>query len=94
MSAIWKYAFPVGGGTFRPLMPEGAEIVHVAMQADGLSETLCAWALVDPAAALKPVALAVFATGQEFDADEWEHVGTGIFLGGRYVWHLCRRRGA
>ena len=97
MSVIWKYPIPVGMAPIFVLMPEGAEVVHVATQihvatqSNGRDQTLCAWALVDPSAPEEQAVFFTVATGQEF-GEEWEHVGTGLFHNGLYVWHLLRRR--
>ena len=90
MKTIWKYTFPIQDEHMIP-MPQGAEILHVAMQGV-TSQTPTLWALVDPKAKLVPRRLSLRGTGHDAsDLTAADHIATFQQLGGVLVWHLFDR---
>lgn len=65
-------------------MPEGARILHFENQ----NEFLTIWAEVDPDAPFVQRYFQIVATGGHFPEPEYSYIGTAIFNGGSYVWHL------
>jgi hypothetical protein len=76
------YKYHVEGEVF---MPEGYKILHVGEQ----NRSLFVWALVDPNRLEMPVRFEVHGTGQPFDPEGLEHIGTAFQ--GPYVWHVFKR---
>ena len=66
-------------------MPKGATVLSVANQQD----TLCLWAMVDPAAPEVFREFDVLGTGKAIP--EWERVFIGTVLIGQFVWHVFER---
>lgn len=85
MKTIWK--FELSGMRVSIPMPEGAQLLHVAVQDD----ILRLWALVDPTVAPVERTFRVIGTGWSIDdayAEKLRHVGTTLTEGGEYVWHV------
>lgn len=83
--AIYKYPMPVPSDLDVLDMPAGARVLSVAVQ-DGVP---CVWALVDPAAPLRPRAFAWRGTGHDASGLEAARfVGTVLMADGRLVFHL------
>ena len=68
------------------MMPKGAEILSVQVQAD----VLCLWALVDPDAKLQKRVIEILGTGNPIDVPGVTHkfIGTVQMRGGSLVWHV------
>lgn len=86
MRVVWKFGLPVTDGV-EILMPEGAEILHVANQYEVNISTLEVWALVDPDADEVPRKFTIHGTGHPV-TDGGTYVGTVISAQGRLVWHV------
>ena len=84
MSRIYKYPLAFTG-VQEIEMPKGAQVIHVGVQA----ETICLWAIVDPARPVERRSFAILATGQpDFDPAIVQHLGSVIMTGGALVWHV------
>ena len=88
MKTIWKFTF-FTMDEYGIRMPQGAEILHVAMQ--GVTpQTPTLWALVDPNAEEVTRRLAIRGTGHDAsDLTAADHVAT-VQQGAR-VWHVFDR---
>ena len=64
------------------------EIKHVAVQ----NGQITLWIEVDPGDGLLETDFKVVATGEAYNGDVWEHVGTVLMLEGSYVWHIMKAR--
>lgn len=86
MKKIFRYPIEVTNIN-RVLMPEGAQILKVAIKDDQLS----VWALVDEMSPDEWQTFYVFGTGH----DIFEPIGQYIdsVLDGRFVWHVFREAG-
>ena len=82
MKIIWKYTLVHGHQTVT--MPEGAEVLSVAMQGD----RIMLWALVRPDAAPSPRRFVVIGTGWKLPEGEWRFLRTVLTDGGAFVWHV------
>jgi hypothetical protein len=83
-TTIWKFPLGYADDVITIAMPEGAAVLHVAMQ-DGRPHL---WARVDPAA---PKVLRHFrwaGTGHNLTNDVGEHLGTWTQAGDQLVFHL------
>jgi hypothetical protein len=84
VSVIWKFPIEVADAQIVQ-MPLGAKILTAQMQRD----QLCLWALVDPAAPIWPMEIAIIGTGHEARlARGMEYVATVQELDGALVWHV------
>ena len=91
MKTIHKYEIKKeSAGVFE--MPRGARVIHTDNQPyqglDGHYDRLMLWAEVDTDRQTEHRRWKVIATGQERPGDDYEHVGTALFTGGAYVWHI------
>ena len=66
-------------------MPKGAEILTVQIQ-DGQMFNACIWAKVNPENELEKRHFIVVGTGQGFQDDNTNYIGT--YQDGPFVWHL------
>ena len=82
---IWKFPIAVRDKVTMT-MPEGAEIIHVAMQ--GEQPTM--WAIVDPSAMQISRHFYIFGTGNQIQSPS-KHVGTFFMLDGTLVWHVFEK---
>lgn len=85
MQKVFKYLLPVFTHS-EIQMPEGAKILHVAVQAG----YPFIWALVNPDAPLKTRSFDVYATGHEIinPAFTRKFIGTFFVNGGEFVFHV------
>lgn len=88
---IWKFDVPIGLKQVTRPLPPGAQIVHVAKQADG---AITFWAefntlFQDEPHLFEERIFRVFGTGHRIESD-WDYVGT--ILDEPYVWHLYEAR--
>lgn len=99
MKTVWKY--PIAGGRVTVIeVPQGAQLLHVAMQAKvpgspAIGETPTLWYLVDPAEPKEKKTIVVVGTGDQLHARDGslEHLGSVLTSdGGGYVWHLFENR--
>lgn len=84
--SIWKYPLRFQPAQFVD-MPAGARVLSV--QYNPRDGAVCAWALVDPTAALAPVFVTMIGTGDMAIGSgpfPHRHVGTVILADGT-VWH-------
>lgn len=86
MNVIYKYPLAITAEQTL-LLPIGAKVLSVQMQ--GSVPTV--WTLQDASntATTTEVLVAMVATGQEFDIDNWNYVDT--LQDGSYVWHVFMR---
>lgn len=91
MKAIWKYQLDPTGSQIVQL-PEGARILCVQTQAQDYRNTICLWALVDPAAPKRDVEIRTHGTGHELppEAVRYGYLGTYQLQGGALVFHVFR----
>ena len=85
---IWKFPLALEG-LISVAMPEGAEILHFAMQGD----TPTIWALVEPSRMNESRHFQLAGTGHplaESDGSPATHIGTCVH--GPFVWHLFEQR--
>ena len=78
---VYKYRLERCGGPQNPELPNGAEIVHIAMQGD----SICIWALVDVREDVGNRKFIIYGTGHPITT-AGKHIGT--VLDGRFVWHV------
>lgn len=90
MRTHYKYALELTGQDQTVEMPEGAAVVHVAVQ-DGRP---CIWAMVDPEAEPVERVFTLLAAGQQFDAAHWMRWGTVLLSDGALVFQVAERRPA
>lgn len=82
-ASVWKWQ--IHGGALRAYMPEGATILHVAVQGG----VPCFWALVDPEAPTEPRRFRVVGTGHPIDdVDVLTFVGTFLLDVEGLVFHV------
>lgn len=91
--SIWKFPVERVADTFEVEMPEGAQILHLAMQPQsGYGEVLCLWALCDVEVRKVARRFKIRGTGHAIDgskpAEIGAYVGTFQMHGGDLVWHL------
>lgn len=85
MKTIWKFEIPVDGEWNIPV-PKGAEFLpKVEVPAANL---IWVWAIVDPLAPLVSRPFRVYGTGHRLGHNPGEYIGTGLWNGGRLVWHV------
>jgi hypothetical protein len=89
MKRIWKFCIKGVGDQIEDQieigMPEGAEILCVQSQGEGVF----IWAIVDDNMGYERRRFAVYGTGQEIDAITVErYIGTFQLYGGKLVFHL------
>ena len=82
MKTIWKYPLELKG-LQNISIPEGAEILHCAIQNDGIF----LWALVDPSLPLQRREIEMIGTGNEVSEDE-ERKYISTIIDGALVWHI------
>jgi len=82
-TTIWKFPLAI---TDRQTvtMPEGARILNAQMQ----GQTLCLWALVNPAAPGKDREIEVLGTGNPAPDENRCYISTTQMHGGALVWHV------
>lgn len=85
MDKIYKYPLYLAAGIQYVSMPQGARIVHFAMQDD----QPCMWARVDPLAAMLQREFWILGTGHDI-SDNLKHIGTTLH--GAFVWHLFEEK--
>lgn len=83
---VYKYPLKRTQNTLQ--MPKGAKVLTVARQGD--NPTL--WAMVDPEAAMEDRTFSVVGTGESFDAEHAEYVGTSHEIMGWMVFHVFELR--
>ena len=83
MRTIWKYELEIADEAQKFRMPEGARLIFEATQ----QGSPCLWAEVDPEAPLVERWFVVHGTGHDIDHDG-DYVGSGLALGGQFVWHV------
>lgn len=84
MAEIWKYEIEVADEATELVMPEGAEFLgRVEATSYG---TLLLWATVDPARTIASRRVRVYGTGQTFDPEVMQYVGTA--RAGILIWHV------
>lgn len=87
MKVIHKFPVePVSEGVpyFTAMLPDGAEFLHVEQQ----KEYVQMWWMLDPKASKFARQFRIVATGEEFDAEGLEFLGTFFVDGGSLVFHL------
>lgn len=57
-------------------MPQGAQVLSVGWQQNGIVNGVYLWALVDPDAELEKRRFAIIGTGHEFSEEDAAHLGT------------------
>lgn len=72
MKTIYKYSIKDNLHFIKLEVPVGAKFLTVRMQHD----TVTVWAMVDPEAPMETRYLELIMTGQEFNADLYEYLGT------------------
>ena len=82
-NAVWKFPIEIKDEQ-RVQMPDGAEVVYVAVQ----NGTLCLWAAVDSSAAMMPRRFFVRETGHDFTGAEGRHLGSFQLADGAQVFHV------
>ncbi len=91
MEKIYKYPLSLTQGLQYITMPEGAEIVHFAMQ----GEQPCMWARVNPLATMLQREFWILGTGHDI-FDNLKHIGTtqheSANMQGSFVWHLFEEK--
>jgi hypothetical protein len=88
---IWKFPLAIEPRQVL-LMPGGARVLHVGVQANAMNNVLCLWALVDQTIPTSPRHFDIFGTGHEIppaDAGGRRYIGTAQM--GQYVWHVFER---
>jgi hypothetical protein len=80
--SVWKYAISVED-EFQREMPEGAAVIHVAVQRD----EPCMWVLVDPSRPPETRTFYVHGTGHPIPAGR-AHRGSFLMVGDDFVGHL------
>jgi hypothetical protein len=85
-TTIWKYYVPDHADYSTQQMPRGALLLHTAIQ----DNSLCLWALVDPAQETEAREFVLAGTGHAIDcpAEQLAHVGTYLMHDGALVLHL------
>lgn len=83
MAAIWKFSLPLAG-TVVHQMPSGARPISVAFQGQNLS----LWANVNPTAGVESRCFHVILTGQPFNDQALQFIGTAMCDDGTYVVHV------
>jgi len=86
-NTIWKYPLDVID-TQVILMPEGAEILSVAIQRD----IPCVWVKVDQNAKLQPRDIHIRGTGHPLYGYEGKFIGSFQLDGGAFVFHVFEGR--
>lgn len=82
MSEVWKFTLAIEGEQ-DVVMPEGAELLHVAEQYGKLA----LWARVIPTGQ-REVARTILIRGTGHPVWTQPHIGTVITAGGELVWHV------
>ena len=82
-AAVWKYPIPFGGTSIYSI-PDSGEIVLCGMQ----NGVVTLWYNCDITAEKLLVRWRVVATGEEYDPDEWTHLGS--CQDGEFVWHVIQ----
>lgn len=82
--AIWKY--PLTDVVTTLDIPEGARLLSVANQNDGI----VLWALVDPRLPKAACIIRVYGTGHDVIDDPGDFIGTVMLQGGKYVFHVFK----
>lgn len=82
-ATIWKFPIQVHDEQ-EVVMPEGAQLLHVAMQ----QGQPCVWAQVNPDAAPTPRKIRVFGTGHDMPDDPGQYLGTFPMMEGRLIFHV------
>lgn len=87
---IYKYPLQLTDDQTVQMHGESPRILSVQIQHDGL----CMWALVDETAALHPVKIHVYGTGNKIPDHTWMFLflGTVQLYGGRMVFHVFLER--
>lgn len=81
MKTIWKFPLELKG-LQNVSIPEGAEILHCAIQSGGIFM----WALVDPSLPLQRREIEMIGTGNPAPEEERRYISTVI--DGSLVWHI------
>lgn len=83
--AVWKYTIDIDSDVTEFQIPEGARFLHCAAQGD----QMCMWFEV-PADETRTNlrGFRIFGTGDAAINDHLSYVGTGMFAGGRFVFHV------
>lgn len=86
MRTIWKFQLGDVDNAFRTdvEMPVDAKILSVAVQNDLIQ----VWAMVDSEAPKRRRRFSIRGTGHQCHDGDGEYVGTAMFHGGRYVFHV------
>ena len=83
---VWK--FVITDPETPVLMPEGAEVLHVATQ----KGEVCVWALVEPSAPKVERRFVVVGTGHPVPPHRGRFLGTVLLAGGSLVFHIWEDR--
>ena len=85
--AVWKYPIELGAhaGVTTFQIPEGARFLHCAEQ----NGAMCLWFEVDPGETRTVQrGFRIFGTGDPSVDAHLSYVGTGLFNGGTFVFHV------
>lgn len=86
MKAIYKYVVP-----FDNYPTINMHTIYELLHVDNQNEQFCLWAIVDPESEKVETKFTIVGTGQRFDDYlDYDYVGSALFQGGLYVWHLFR----
>lgn len=89
MSVVYKYGPLAIGDVTSVVMPQGAQVLHVAPQGRFEPSPIHLWARVDPQAPVETRRFRLAGTGHQLDdATVGDHIGTWLQLEGALVLHL------